>query len=98
VRARRPNARRSRPAFTAHLTPIAGEPPSDAMSPEEFAEILEQLNLSQLAVGRLLGVDARTPRRWAMGQVPIQPPVARFLRFLARAKISPVFIMETLAR
>jgi DNA-binding transcriptional regulator YiaG len=88
---------KSRPAFTRHLTPTIGEPSADAMSPEEFAEVLDQLGLSQSAVARLMGVNDRTARRWGKGTSPIQPPVARFLRFLDRAQISPVFVMETLA-
>jgi hypothetical protein len=53
-----------------------------------------------VAVGaqlRLLGVNERTARRWATGDYPIPPPAARFLRYLARAKISPIAVMETLA-
>jgi hypothetical protein len=89
--------RRSRPAFTAHLTPIDEPLSDDFMAPEEFVQILEELGLSLLAVARLVGVNERTPRRWVKGKTPIQPPVARFLRFLARAKISPITVMETLA-
>lgn len=81
--------------FTAHLTPI--EPDPDAMSPDDLARVLEQLELSQTAAARLLGVDERTMRRWIVGHYPVSPTAARFLRFLARAKISPITVMETLA-
>jgi DNA-binding transcriptional regulator YiaG len=87
---------RPRPAFTPHLTRI-GEPPADAMSAEEFKDLLRRLNLSQSAAARLLGVNDRTVRRWASGDTPILPVAARFVRYLARAKISPITVMETLA-
>jgi DNA-binding transcriptional regulator YiaG len=86
---------RPRPAFTPHLTRI-GEPPADAMSAEEFVDLLGALKLSQNAAARLLGVNERTVRRWATGDTPILPVAARFVRFLARAKISPITVMETL--
>lgn len=85
----------SRPAFTPHLTPIAPDP--DAMSTDDLARVLRQLELSQTAAARLLGVDERTMRRWIVGRYPVAPTAARFLRFLARAKISPISVMETLA-
>ena len=87
----------TRPAFTPHLTPVNREPSPDAMSVEEFNELLRRLKLSRDAAARLLGVNERTARRWAMGHTPILPVAARFLRFLDRAKISPVTVMETLA-
>jgi DNA-binding transcriptional regulator YiaG len=88
---------RSRPAFTLHLTPVARIVQPDAMSAEEFVDLLGALKLSQNAAARLLGVNERTVRRWAAGDTPILPVAARFVRFLARAKISPITVMETLA-
>jgi hypothetical protein len=49
-------------------------------------EAIEGLGLSQIAAARLLGVDARTSRRWASGERDIPPPVARFLRYLIATK------------
>jgi DNA-binding transcriptional regulator YiaG len=89
--------------FTPHLTPTGRGPgrprrplAPDDMTPTEFATVIEELGLSQQAAARLLGINERTPRRWMEG-VPIPQPVARFLRFLLRAKISPMTVMETLA-
>ena len=56
------------------------------MTPEEFRKIIEKLGLSQIAAARLLGVDARTSRRWASGERDIPPPAARFLRYLIATK------------
>jgi DNA-binding transcriptional regulator YiaG len=82
--------------YAANLRPVNGER-AGAMSPADFNRILEKLDLSQVAAARLLDVNERTVRRWATGDSPVLPTVARFLRFLARAKISPVKVMETLA-
>jgi DNA-binding transcriptional regulator YiaG len=87
---------RSRPAFTPHLTPVTRIVQPDAMSADEFNDLLRRLKLSQSAAARLLGVNGRTVRRWATGDTPILPVAARFVRFLARAKISPITVMETL--
>jgi DNA-binding transcriptional regulator YiaG len=87
--------RRRAPAFTPHLTPADPER-VDAMSEAEFNRLLDELGLSQMAAARLLGVNARTIRRWAAGEADVLATAARFLRFLVRAKISPVTVMETL--
>jgi DNA-binding transcriptional regulator YiaG len=52
------------------------------MTSDEYRETIERLGLSQIAAARLLGVDARTSRRWASGERDIPPPAARFLRYL----------------
>jgi DNA-binding transcriptional regulator YiaG len=53
---------------------------------DEFRDTIERLGLSQIAAARLLGVDARTSRRWASGERDIPPPVVRFLRYLIATK------------
>lgn len=88
-------ARRSR--FTPQLTLVDAPPRADAMPADEFNRVLEELGLSQNAAARLLGVNGRSVRRWAAGEAKVLPPAGRFLRYLARAKISPIKVMETLA-
>jgi transcriptional regulator with XRE-family HTH domain len=83
--------------FTPQLTPIDPPPQLDLMLSEEFLALLDELGLSQGAAARLLGVTNRTVNRWANGSYPFLPPAARFLRYLARKKISPISVMETLA-
>jgi hypothetical protein len=39
----------------------------EVVTSDEFRETIERLGLSQIAAARLLGVDARTSRRWASG-------------------------------
>jgi DNA-binding transcriptional regulator YiaG len=56
------------------------------MTPDEYREAIESLGLSQIAAARLLGVDARTSRRWASGERDIPPPAVRFLRYLIATK------------
>jgi DNA-binding transcriptional regulator YiaG len=52
------------------------------MTPDEYRQAIEQLGLSRVAAARLLGVDARTSRRWASGERDVPPPAVRFLRYL----------------
>jgi DNA-binding transcriptional regulator YiaG len=56
------------------------------MTPDEYRQAIEQLGLSQVAAARLLGVDARTSRRWASGERDIPPHAVRFLRYLIATK------------
>lgn len=56
------------------------------MTPDEYRQAIERLGLSQIAAARLLGVDARTSRRWASGERDIPPPAVRFLRYLIATK------------
>ena len=52
------------------------------MSPAEIRAARTALGLSQTATARLVGVDARTWRRWEAGDWPIPAPAARLLRLL----------------
>jgi DNA-binding transcriptional regulator YiaG len=66
------------------------------MTPNEYREAIEGLGLSQIAAARLLGVDARTSRRWASGERDIPPPAVRFLRYLIVTKKSGKQAMRVL--
>lgn len=52
------------------------------MTPNQYRAAIETLGLSQVAAARLLGVDARTSRRWACGERDVPAPAERFLRYL----------------
>ena len=54
------------------------------MTPDEYRQAIDRLGL--IAAARLLGVDARTSRRWASGERDIPPPAVRFLRYLIATK------------
>ena len=56
------------------------------MTPDEYREALDSLGLSQVGAAKLLGVDERTSRRWAIGERGIPPPAQRFLRYLIVTK------------
>jgi DNA-binding transcriptional regulator YiaG len=66
------------------------------VSPAEIRRLLHDLDLSQVDAAALLGVNDRTMRRWTSGSALILPVAARFLRFLAKEKISPVTVMKLL--
>jgi DNA-binding transcriptional regulator YiaG len=67
------------------------------MTPDEYRTIIERLGLSQVAAAHLLGVNARTSRRWASGERDIPPPAQRFLRFLIVTGKSGEYAMRRLA-
>ena len=52
------------------------------MTPDQYRSAIEKLGMSQVAAAKLLGVDARTSRRWALGERDVPPPAERFLRYL----------------
>jgi transcriptional regulator with XRE-family HTH domain len=58
------------------------------MTLEEFRAALEQLKLTQLAAGRLLGYDMRTVRRWANGERGVPVAVGILLRLLVSGRLA----------
>lgn len=52
------------------------------MTPDEYRTTIKELGLSQTAAAKLLGVNARTSRKWACGEREMPPPASRFLRYL----------------
>ena len=46
------------------------------MTPTEYREAIKSLGLSQVGASRLFGVDPRTSRRWAIGELPVPRAVA----------------------
>jgi transcriptional regulator with XRE-family HTH domain len=66
------------------------------MTADEYRTAIEALGLSQIEAARLLGVDARTSRRWASGEREA-PPAVRFLRYLIATKKTGVQAMRVLA-
>lgn len=54
------------------------------MTPIQYKAALDGLGLSQVGAARLLGVDPRTSRRWALGEAAVPPSVALALRLMVR--------------
>jgi transcriptional regulator with XRE-family HTH domain len=54
------------------------------MTPEEYRAAIKRLGLSQVAAGKLLGVDGRTSQKWALGERAVPPPVALLLAYIER--------------
>jgi hypothetical protein len=46
------------------------------MTSTEYRAAIASLGLSQGGASRLFGVDPRTSRRWALGELPVPRPVA----------------------
>jgi DNA-binding transcriptional regulator YiaG len=68
------------------------------MTADEYRAAIAQLDLQQTAAARLLGVDARTSRRWACGERDIPGPAARFLRYLIATRRTGAQAMRVLDR
>ncbi|MBO0754273.1 MAG: hypothetical protein J2P54_00300 [Bradyrhizobiaceae bacterium] len=58
------------------------------MTAHEYRKALAHLGLSQLAAARLLGVNPRTSRRWALGEQNVSETASRFLSFLIACECS----------
>lgn len=70
---------------------------ADAMTAQEYRDLIGNLGLTQGGAALLLGVDARTSRKWANAEREVPPTAARFLRFIRGAGISPDEVMKVLA-
>lgn len=57
------------------------------MNSKQYRDALDKLGMSQVAAGRLLGVGARTSRRWALDEARIPDPVAILLLLLLKKRI-----------
>lgn len=66
------------------------------MNADQYRNAIEKLGLSQVAAARLLGVDARTSRRWANGERDIPAPAVRFLQYLIATRKSGEKAMQVL--
>lgn len=67
------------------------------MTPAQYKAAIARLKLSQAGAASLLGVNERTSRRWIAGDREVPAPVARFLRYLIAAKVSPQDVLDALA-
>lgn len=51
----------------------------DRLTAEEFRLELERHGLTQIEAARIMGVNDRTVRRWALGERPIPPLVTKLM-------------------
>jgi DNA-binding transcriptional regulator YiaG len=58
------------------------------MTADEFRAALDGLGLSQVAAAQALEVDARTVRRWALGEREVPGPVRVALRLMRLVPVS----------
>jgi hypothetical protein len=59
------------------------------MTPDQYRDAIARLGLSQVEAGRFLGVDARSSRRWALGEAKIPDAVSLLLSLMVRKKLQP---------
>lgn len=61
------------------------------MTKDEYREAIEGLGVTSAEFGRLIGVDARSERRWALGERRLPGPVILLIRlFQARPELLAV--------
>jgi len=68
------------------------------MTPTQYRTAIKSLGLSQRGAARLLGVNERTSRRWALGELPIPRAAALLLALMVKLKISPSDVAPLQAR
>jgi DNA-binding transcriptional regulator YiaG len=68
------------------------------MTKNQYRAMLERLELTQAAAAAVLGVDARTSRKWANGERPVDETAARFLTYLANTQNTSAFALLMKAR
>lgn len=54
------------------------------MTHTEYREAIESIGLSQVGAARLFGVDPRTSRRWALGELPVPRAVELALKLMLK--------------
>lgn len=59
------------------------------MTAPEYRAAIKALDLSQVGAARLFGVDPRTSRRWALGEVAVPRTVALCLRLMVSYDVTP---------
>ena len=59
------------------------------MTPAQFRDAIAQVGLSQQKAGVWFGKSKRTGQRWASGDYEVPVYVARFLRFMVKAALTP---------
>lgn len=58
------------------------------MTPEQYRTSIAALGLTQVSAAYLFGVDARTSRRWALGERPVPGSVVKLLRLMLTGRLS----------
>lgn len=62
-----------------------------SLTKDEYRLALDGLGIANAEFGRLIGVDARTERRWALGEARVPGPVVLLIRlFEARPELLAV--------
>jgi len=59
------------------------------MTSEEYRGLLERLDLTQVAAARMLDIDPRTSRYYALGEYPVPVKIAGILRLMAKFDVEP---------
>jgi hypothetical protein len=58
------------------------------MKARTFRHALKQIGLSQRKAGPFLEIDPRTVRRYALGELPIPPLIAKVLNYMIKHNLT----------
>jgi transcriptional regulator with XRE-family HTH domain len=61
---------------------------SRRMTHKAYRNAADALGVSMARLGRALGVDARTGRRYALDETEIPPPVAKLVKLMVAGRVS----------
>lgn len=63
----------------------------------EYSRAIARLGWSQVGAAKLLGIDARTSRRYISGDLPLPGPLSKLLRLLVHLKRTDTWFIEVTA-
>jgi hypothetical protein len=67
------------------------------MTSKQYRQLLKLLDISQVGAGRLLEIDPRTSRRYALGEMEIIPKMINIiLRLMLKYNLTPEDIEDLL--
>jgi predicted transcriptional regulator len=64
------------------------------MKKNQYRKLIEELGLNQSSAARFLGISERMSRAYALGEYPVNPPIAKFLKTMAHYHLRPERIDE----
>lgn len=59
------------------------------MTYDEYRTALDRVGLTQVGAARLFGINERTSRRWANGELPVPRIIAIVLWLMLKFKVKP---------
>jgi ribosome-binding protein aMBF1 (putative translation factor) len=58
------------------------------MTAKQFRRAIDQIGLSQITAAHFLAIDPRTVRRYALGELPVPPLIAKVLDYMVKHNLT----------